>query len=284
MPDNNITPPPTSSGLSDFQLKLSYFYVTNKLFLRKLLVIFLIASDCLLWLYILFMLGVWLAGYQANEVAMHSLLYSASDAAATVTAASPKALSFSAPEAFSLDGEHYDILAEAANSNSNWLAEFDYEFVGAGSTSTVYHGFALPGGTKTLLDLNRDTNNVSLQVTNLSWRRIDGYAALQTERDRFVISDDAYTPAAAVGEPSRIKFTIANDSPYGYWDAGVVVTLYNAGTLVAVNYFSIAQFQSETQRAIELNWSKALPSVDSWKIAPEVNYLDENNLMPPPAY
>lgn len=283
MPEIN-TPPPTSSGLSDFQLKLSYFYVTNKLLLRKIYIILLIIADAALVFFVLASLVYWAIGYQATETALKNLINSSDSSLATIEATKPQSLLFSEPEAFGGTGDRYDILAEVNNPNATWLAEFDYSFRGDSATTTIYHGFALPSGKKILMELGSNSNSIKLEITNLKWRRVLNFAELKNLRERFTITDDQYIAPAVLGEPSRIKFTLNNYSAYSYWDVGVSVMLYSAGNLVAVNYFSVPQFKAETSREVELNWPKALSSVDSWEIVPEVNYLDDMNIMAPPAY
>lgn len=283
MPETN-TPPPTSSGLSDFQLKLSYFYVTNKLLLRKLLIALIIAIDALLWFYVIFSVIVWAIGYQSTQSQITNLLYSSDSSLAAIESLKPQSLSFSDPESFGSDGERFDLLSEASNPNGTWLAEFDYTFKSEGSTSTVYHAFVLPGGKKALLDLGRTSSAVKLEISNLKWTRVLDFSQTKNLRDRFEITDDQYIAPASALEPSRMKFTVNNRSAYGYWDVGVSVMLYSAGNLTAVNYISVPQLKAESSREVELNWPKSLPAIDSWQIVPEVNYLDDKNIMPPPAY
>lgn len=277
------TPPPTSSGLSDFQLKLSYFYVSNKLLIRKLFIGFLIAAASAIWLFVLISLALWLIGYRQSADGIQSLLYSADPRLAAVESVQPLPLAFSDPEAFGSDGEKFDLLAEASNPNDSWLAEFDYSFKSDNSARAAYHAFVLPGSKKILLDLNQPSSAVKLEISNLKWRRVSGWKEIAAERARFAVSDDKFIPAAKPGEPSRISFALTNDSAFSYWEVGVAVMLYNSGSLAAINYVSVPQFKSESTRQVELNWPKPLSAVDSWQIIPEVNFLDSNNIMPPPS-
>ncbi len=269
----------SSSGLSDTQLKLSYFYVSNKLILRKILIVVFILINCCFWGYAITGLAFWILDYERLTQQTNDLLYSSSAVLPAIEAVKPKPLDISEIQSFGGEGNRYDLMGQVANPNSDWLAEFDYSFID-GTSTIKYPGFALPGSKKVLLALGQDNASAKLQLTDIKWQKITNFADYKNNRDRFLLENDAFVPAPKAGDPARVRFSLTNQSPYSYWEVGIVVFLYNGGNIVAVNYLTIPQFVSGSQRDIELNWTRPLPQIDSLEIIPEVNYLNPNNIMP----
>lgn len=270
----------SSSGLSDTQLKWSYFFVSNKLLLRKILIVILILINCGLWGYSIVGFSFWALDYQRLSNQTNGLLYSPSSVLSSIESMKPQPLNVSDIQSFGGDNNRFDLMSEVVNPNTDWLAEFDYAFIDNAST-TKYPGFALPGQRKILLALAQDSASARLEISNIKWTKITGFAAIKNNHDRFLLENDTFIPAAKKGDPSRVKFSLTNQSPYSYWEAGIVVFLYSGSSIAAVNYITIPQFMSESKRDIELNWTRALPNIDSIEIIPEINYLNPANIMPP---
>lgn len=270
----------SSSGLSDTQLKWSYFFVSNKILLRKIGIIFLISANCALWGFALAGLAFWALDYQRLSRQTNELLYGSSPLLTTIEAGKPQPLNVSDIQSFGGENNRYDLMAQVLNPNPDWLAEFDYTFVD-GASSTGYSGFVLPGSRKILLALAQDGSSARLVITDIKWTKITDFSQYQNNRDRFTVENDEFIPAVKLGDPARVKFTLANQSPYSYWETGIVVFLYSGGGITAVNYLTIPQFQSGSAREIELNWTRPLANIDSLEIIPEVNYLKAENIMPP---
>jgi len=272
----------SSSGLSDTQLKLSYFLVSNKLLLRKISVVLLILINCGLWGYTIVGLAFWAIDYGRLDRQTDELLFSSSAVLAAVEAAKPQPLAVSDVQFFGGSDGHYDLMTQVSNPNTDWLAEFTYNFVSDSNSSPVsYFGFVLPGGRKILLALGQDSSAARVEITDVKWTRITDFDAIRNNRERFLVGNDKFTPALKIGDPARIEFSLSNESPYSYWEAGIVVFLYSGGSLSAINYLAVPQFTSGSTRTIELNWTRPLVNIDGWEVIPETNYLDPNNIMPP---
>lgn len=270
----------SSSGLSDFQLKLSYFLVSNKLLLRKLFIVLMVLLNCLFWGFVIYGLALWGLDYQRLSQQTNELLFTSNTILPGIEANKPQNLSVSDIQSFSNGSERFDLMSEVRNPNASWLATFDYAFIDNAST-TVYSGFALPGQRKILLALGKPDSSAKLQLTNIKWTKITDFPTIANNRERFVVENNIFIPAPKATDPSRVKFTISNQSPYSYWEAGLVVILYSGSSAVAVNYLTIPQFVSGSTRNVEMNWVSPLPSIDNMEIIPEINYLDPNNIMPP---
>jgi len=270
----------SSSGLSDTQLKWSYFFVSNKLILRKLLIVLLVLANCGLWGYSVTGFAFWALDYSRLAQQTNDLLYSPSAVLTSIEASKPQALNVSDIQSFGGDGNRYDLMSQVSNPNADWMAEFNYAFVDH-ATTTHYPGFVLPGERKILLALGQDSSVARLEVSDIKWTKITNFPDYKNNRERFLVENSSYIPAAKAGNPSRAKFSITNQSPYSYWEAGIVVFLYSGSSITAVNYLTIPQFKSGDKRDVELNWTRPLPSVDNMEVVPEINYLDPANIMAP---
>ncbi|MFA6228522.1 MAG: hypothetical protein WC668_05080 [Patescibacteria group bacterium] len=280
MEEANIPSIP-SSELTSKQLKWSYWYVTNKLFLRRSLIIFLIAVAVLFWLYALYGLITYLLDFNRLNTEAANMLHSPSAAQVILDQSRPQPLKFSEVIVLPAASGHYDLAVEARNPNTDWLGLFDYRLNANGSTSPARSGFILPGADKYLIGIGSDSAQANFTAENFRWQKIANFSALKNARDRFVIENEQYSPPAKLGEPSRISFDITNDSSYGYWQVNAIALLYSRGSIVAVNYAAITRLESLETRTIEMNWAQDLPTIDSIQIIPEVNYLDAGSIIPP---
>ena len=277
MEDTNL---PTS-GLTDKELKLSYWYVTNKLFLRKLLIIALIGAGFLLWFYVIFGLIIFLVQFDKLQNDVQESLFSPAATSWSAESANPKPLDISQIQVFPGAEGLFDLSSQVSNGNKDWLAQFDFTFQSGASSTELRKGFVLPGSRKYLFDLGNRNNGGILEVSNLRWRRIYQYESLKSDHDRFLVENEEFIPPAKAGDPSRVKFDITNQSAYGYWEMGAVVGLYSGSSLISVNYASLPSFKSGEKRTVELNWTQELPSIEGITIEPDVNFLESKNIMPP---
>lgn len=271
---------PTDDGLSDRQLKISYWYITHKLSLRRLLAVVLSLAIFLLLFYTVWQLTFYLINYQASQERLNQLVFGGNQYLEAVENNKPATLGFSPVSSLAVGQGHYDYLVQANNPNPDWLVTFDYRLVGSSQFKPT---FVLPGETKYLMDIASSNVAGALEVVNLQWQRFNDYDALAGERLSFSVANDSFQAGEDSGAPSRLTFDLTNNSPYGYWEVGVSALLYNGGSIIGINHVVLPQVQAGETRSVQLNWPERLLRVNSFKILPEVNILDENNIMSLPA-
>lgn len=269
-----------TSGLTDKQLKFSYWYVTNKLLLRKVAIICLIVASIIFWLYVFVGLLIFLLDFERIDNQAKQSLFSPADTSWSAESATPNSIDLSGNLSFpGVDGT-FDLAAEIKNPNPGWLVEFDYNFRSISTSSITQKGFVLPGEAKYLMDLSGSSPEASLEISNIKWRRIFQYEEFKEAHYRFVIENQEFFPSAKVGDPSRVRFEVINDSPYGYWDAWVIVGLYSGGNLISINRAPLSAIKAGERRVVEINWLQELPGIDGTTIDVDVNFLDGSNIMP----
>ena len=265
-------------GLTDRQLKFSYWYVSHKLSLRKGLVIFLILISVLLWFFVGWQLTFYFINYKADRQLESYLLFTSDPSLAKIESQKPQDFSLSEVQVFET-GTGYDYMATISNANKDWLAEFDYQIVSGTSTSAVKTGYVLPDSASRIMEFNQPDPQPNLRVTNVKWTRIGNYPSLKNRRDYFTIENDKLTVGQGK-DPSELTFAITNGSPYSYWNVDIQVMLYSGGSPVGINHATIGQFKAGEKRTVDIFWNHNIPSDVTYEIFPVVNFLDSQNIMP----
>ena len=267
-------------NLTNRELKFSYWYITHKLALRRWLAIFLIIASVLMWFYVIFETTFYVIDYNLEAYNLSRLASGQNSYLDGLETRAPKPLSFSPINILLGDDNRRDFFVEAANPNPNWLAVFNYKFTAPDSGGESKWGFILPGEKKYLMGLGLENAESGLEIADLRWRRINDFERTKNERLRFNITSEEFQGGVAPGDPNSVSFNITNDSAYNYWEVGIQVFLWSGGQLAGVNYITINQLKTGETRKVELNWANRLPRIDSIQVIPDINILDENNIMP----
>ncbi len=288
----NIMPEQFPEKLSEDQLKWGYWFVLNKMKLKKALILFLVLLDVAL-------VGYGAYGYidhyilsKERSLLLEDQLSSSSffpDILRFRQRHRPRDLSIVGVQQLSLGGNDYDLIASISNENKRWYAAFEYRFRGSSYAGKFKQGFILPGETKRLIDLSAKAKgvlkNTELEIENVSWKWISAkdipdMEAFKKKRLDFLIKDTQFIPAGrevdsvALKDQSKALFSIQNKTAYSYWNVGLHVSLYNGSTLVAVNYISAKDLLSGESRSMEVNWYRAIRAANKIEVAPEVDILD----------
>ncbi len=269
-----------SYNLTDKQLKLSYWYVTHKLVIRQWLVIGFLAVSILLFAYIIWQAVMFTVEYPNEQAMINNLIVGDGQTATALEAKRPANIQISGLQAIANDTGRNDYYFQIHNPNSNWLAEFDYQLVGEKSNTPLKSSFALPNETKYLMDLGVENLGGELRIANLKWQRIDDYENLKNARLNFLIENQNFIAGQKAGDPNRVVFDLQNLSAYSYWEVPITAILSNGGTIEGVNYIVLKQVKSGERQQVEILWQNQLPRIDSIEIIPDLNILDEDNIMP----
>ena len=177
-----------------------------------------------------------------------------------------------------------DILAPVENRNATFWAELEYRFVVGGMELPSRKAFVLPGQAKYLSELGADSGSgasVELKIEKRIWRRADLRGARSAEafaEERLNIRGEnpVFRPSdtQATSPVSSAKFTLANDSAYGYYDIDVLALLYRGETIVGANAIRVDRLEAGERRPVELFWYQTLPQVTKVETRADVNIYD----------
>ncbi len=188
--------------------------------------------------------------------------------------------------------ERVDALAEVVNPNERYIATFDYYF-DFGTTSTARQtAILLPLENKPVaifgLDSAEYAGGSNFMIENLHWSRVSAHEVAdvrswQEDRLLFNIENFVFGFADSAGEANAnsIRFSLKNDTAYGYKNPLFYIGLYQGGTLAGVMKFDLLDFQSLETRQIDLRNFVQNLSVSEIKIFPVIDLYNKEVYLAP---
>ena len=276
--------------VSNFRLKLSYWYVTHKLQLKKLLVIFLIFLCVILYGYSIYRAAmILLVEDQGFKQDVGLLSTDLIDYSSLRQINQPKDLEILSFDTIGGQDNRYDFVASVRNPNSQWVArEVTFQLLVGGTVVAEKTSFVYPGEDKYVAFFGQEIsgyNNPVLNIAKVTWRRYRDFVELAEPRLKFEVADIKFDSARESGirgdlPVSKLTFKIINNSGYSYWQVGVYMILLSGGQVVGANYTSLDQFRSNEARDVDMRWYESLPTVSQVEVLPEVDILSPSSFMP----
>lgn len=280
--------------LTEDKLKWGYWWVTHKVQVRRVFSIVLAVVDFALVGYALFGFADWFFGSGELERRQTAIMaMPAIDYTFFREKNSPSEMKVESAISLNSGEKTYDFIARASNPNPQWWVEFDYHFESSAGATPVQHGYLLPGETKWLDALGSRSDvrpgSPKIVVENVAWRRVDfhmtrpDYATWSSSRLHFLIDKVEFVPPAPQ-DPiavNRARFTVTNDTGFGYFKVGFFVTLSSGSRIVGVNKVVISDLRPGERRDVEASWFTDLAGVGKVEVKPQVNIFDDRNYIPP---
>jgi len=276
--------------VSNFKLKVSYWYVTHKLELEKSLVIFLIVLSVILYGYSLFemlmILVVQNRGYQQD---LYSLTSNSIDYNYFHQAARAQDLEITSFDVTSEQNGRADYIAKLINPNANFVArKVVLQLISGDRVAAEKTVFIYPKEEKYIAFFGQETKDIvspAVKIASVNWWRVHQFEQFSQPRLQFDITDLEFKPAEELkikGElpVSTLNFKITNNTAYSYWRVGVTMVLISVDQAVGANYLTLEQFKSGETRNVEMRWYESLPSVTQALVSSEVDLLDPGSYMP----
>lgn len=278
-----------SSRVSNSQLKLSYWYVTHKLLLKKILAWSLGFVSLVTFSYVIVQLSLMFfvfgpsfkqnmaylatpqidyASWQINQGAQDVIV---SDVQAIGTA----------------DGKS-DVVVRLQNPNKSFVAKsIVLQVVSNGEVIEEKETF-LNGDEEKFVGifaLAVPPSSATVRVAKTEWMRIDHYEQFSVPRLAVDVNNVQFKSAAQAQLPgslpiSVLTFSVKNNTAYSYWQVGVNMVLFSGGVPVGVNFALVDKLKSGEERQMEIKWYDPLPSVNQASVQAEVNIVDPGNYMP----
>lgn len=287
MPDspNFLNTGGKNEKLSEQELKLSYWFLSHKMLLKKILMGVIIGIGGIFWLYALVGLVDWAIVTGPKERANLKTILQIKTSPAALAEAAAKNIIFTDAEIFSSGVGRYDLVAKALNPNDKWWAEFDYQFMGEGLTDGVKKGFILPGESKYIVNLGVELpfrpRNARLAIQNLKYHRVNphdimDYGKWRDEHFNVSIGNKAFNSNLSQGNKniSTLSFTAKNNTAYSFWSVGFYGLLYRGEQLVSINYLAAENFTAGESRDLQMQFYEGLPSITKYDVVPEMNIFD----------
>lgn len=272
------------SRVSKFNLKLSYWYINNKLRLRQALVIFLILLSVGFYMFTLYRGGtIILVDDPILSRSLEELTDNTIDYTFFHRANRPADIQILSFDSTNGRDGRFDFIAKLFNPNEHFSAsKVDLQlFVGSKSIAEK-STFILPGEEKLIVFFGEEIEQVSspvLRIVKVQWARQRAYAEYAEPRLNFEITEIDFTSANNQLPVSTLNFKIKNNTAFSYWQVGVYAGLVSGGSITAGNYILLDQFVSGETRDVEMRWHEPLFGITDFEIFTEVNILDESVFM-----
>ncbi|MAF24102.1 hypothetical protein CL634_00745 [bacterium] len=275
--------------VNNWRLKLGYWYVSHKLVLKKTLAGFLIVFSAVTFSYSIFygILLLVVQGESSRQVTS-GLTQDLINYEAVRQRNKPIELRVGNVQVLGGERGRYDLVAEVTNLNEQWAArKVTYQYMSGEQILSEANTVIYPRGTQILTSFGVATSaagQVSLEIKSIEWQRILDFDEFSQGRTDINITDLEHTnsrQAVVKGKipNSKVTFTVNNDGPYSFWQAGFNVVLLRGNQIVGANYIMLEQLETGEARSAEVNWFEALPSITDVQIIPEIDIFDQENYL-----
>lgn len=275
----------TPNNISKEQLDVGYWFVTHKLLLKKILIIFLIV------------LNAGLIGFSGYGIILDVLRAGERDAQlaqlvntgldpSLLKANSAKPLEVSNTQVLVPQGK-YDFVAKVKNNNLNYSAHFSYRFVAVDFSTAPTQGFILPKEEKFIMRLGEVSPtrpaNVSLELIDIVWKRTDRHVipdwdSYASQHLDLPITDTIYNPTVELPDGKTIgktTFTITNSTGFGYYDVKMTVIMYRGTAIAGVNSTVFSKLRPGESKSGEVTWYEDFGAISKIVVVPEIDILND---------
>lgn len=269
-------------------LKISYFSLTHKDYLRKWWVILLIALDVFVFVFTFTNAILYVVGLTRQDSLMQSIANSPVDYDLQRQQLRPADLAVEPAVALPAGSGRLDLAAKVSNPNKQWaVSQIKYSLSVDGQPAGEGTDFIMPDSEKYLTvfgvkyDGRSASASVALTITEVNWQRVPSLERLA--KIDFSISEPQYSSAISADNQTvhRVEAQAVNKSVDGFWKTRFLVALYNSKQLVAINYVYINEFRAGQTEDLFSQWEEVAGSVTGVSIIPDINLLDSGNVINP---
>jgi hypothetical protein len=275
------------AGVSVNKLEAELWWMKNRPFLKKILIIFLLFFIFITWVYSLYNIGDYLLnGMRQDEKMLRELVNTEVGSQELLVALAAKDISISSVGALK-NSFGYDFYAIIKNPNDKHRAIFSYCFMSGEEKIICGEDFLLPAQKKYILSLG--VKDVSLSSglkfvnKNTVWKRINqkeipDWKSYSQERSNIEIKNIS---TAIEDGGDFVSFSVKNETPFGFWEVPLAIIIEQGGKITNVNRYLLSQFVSFEERQIKINWPDGTDVSGKVSIYPDLNILDKNIYMEP---
>ncbi len=273
--------------LSKRQIEISYWFVTHKAQLKKILIIFLIILNIGIWGYGIYNWIFYFLTTKDHEFLIKELIQEKINWSEYQLKARPQNLALSEITVLPSGKGYYDFVVEAENPNPKWaILNVNYRFKWSNHQSRIQKSSFLPQEKKFLITLRASSSilprNPQIEFSNIQWRRITPHFKIpKIDKSEFPTKNVQFLRRSEILNLDRIRFEVTNQTVYSFWEMALKIILYQGRKIVGINQITANQFFSKETRLLETSWIEPIPLITKIIIEPEVDILDPNIFIPP---
>lgn len=272
-------------------LRFAEWFVKHKILLRQILVGFLFTISLVFGGFSLYkIIEYTFYGYRLGEAQRANLTRVGVALKNVKTETSAKPLAIESAAQFVSSPGKYDFLAMVENPNDRWVAHVYYNFAWATGESEVTDFWLWPQTKNPLTVIGYAGEAVPearLTIKKIDWYRLDNHTypdpnQFLTDRLDMSVEDVTFSPAnPTLGlSISQTKFTLRNNTAFGYWQAPLVAVLKKGDITVGVKKFVIDELQPESANPVELTSLVETLDLDTVQVYPNLDLLNSEIYLP----
>lgn len=281
------------SGVTLGKMNVGLWYVENKQNLKKLVIILLVIISTFFWGYVVYNLVYYytvgirndekmIQAFVANKVINND--YTKENSAKELIPQSTRILS---------NGQNkYDFVVRVYNPNSDFSAEFNYDFFVDAEKVDSARGFIFPQETKYVSFLAKEfkvkPSRARVEINDVLWKRVDKHQIEEWDKFKkdhlnFVISgiklqlDEQNN--SSVMAVNHLDFDVVNRTAYNYYQVDFNILLMRGDNVVGITRYGLPEFMSMSSKHVNFVWLGDLDPSANLVITPEVNVLDNKVYM-----
>ena len=271
------------------QLRRARWYLEHKQRLKSILTIFLIILDVVIWGWTIYQTVIYFSSTKSYEEMLRGLTMERINYLEMHKHFQPLDLEISDVKMLSQDKNQYDFIVEVKNPDEKWMVtSIEYNFILDGENGEVQKTFILPNQTKYLFQLGQKLasrpQNMQFVIKSIRRQRVRSEQKAVLEIiSKLIIKDIKFTytvPEEKMVAVPQLSFTIENQSVYGFWEAPLIIAMYQQNQLASLNTLVIKNLKAGETRLIEFNWPSSLPAEVNISIQPDINVFDQTAFMP----
>lgn len=272
----------TPEHFTDDELKWSYWFVTHRILLLKLVFFFLVFVNVVLGgIFIWKMIDMYVLKGNAYTNGLNTLMTTTANIGNLQPQgeASISEIQILDSQALPSLDNRFDVFALLGNANTKYHANFEYRFVGAQDTTPWKKGFLLPNESRYVYELffksTGDMSGSVVEFRNLKWNKFLEYDKFASTHLRMNIQEPTFVPADGEQGGNKVTFKVTNESSYSYRKVGFFVALYLGTQIQAVNHIVLSNVGANESFDVEVPFYD-VSNASTIEVLPEVDILNES--------
>ncbi|MFH1030606.1 MAG: hypothetical protein V1770_05095 [bacterium] len=278
---------PPLTPISDKDLERGYWFITHKIFLKRLgyslLVLFNVLSISFSAYKIINFYTIEASEYDRMIADLTQTNYAILNSNRTLPLEIGNVRILSSGKNF--EPKEYDLIAEIYNPNEKFRVEFDYQFICDNKNWKIYHAFILPRQKKIIADYGltlTGRKDAQIKIIKQEFKRISPHEIKNPISfiEERLLFETTNVELIEVGKNIyKISFDLANKSSYNFWEVGLTTVLYKGSEIFGIDNITLEKFRSGTEREVEVTWHEYVPPTIKILAMPEIDVFDEENYM-----
>lgn len=264
--------------VSDFGLKLNYWYLTNREHLRKWWVLVLLALDIFLLAATLTQGALLLFRFRDTSDVVGTVAASTQDVAQAEARVKPTTLVQGSAVVTPRGNQRYDFSLRLENPNTTWHAVVDVQFVSGSLQLTPVRVVLPPKTVRYALALNVQSESVPQATSRLestTWTRLTPAEAAETFDVRATgITIGVRTLVTGDNQQrtvTQVTGVLQNSTLEAFEAIRIPVILTRGNATVGVGSTIISRIEAESSVPFSVEWNTVIPNVEKADVIPEVH-------------